>query len=97
MIELFFDDSNGTNERFLTVHGYAGIGKSALARQTCTYVKQRNLISGGIIHINGRKINDFDEFHSKVISVMQTHPSGLFQCVKSKKKKQEREFETLKD
>ena len=94
MIDKFFDGTHHS-ERFMTLCGFAGIGKSALAKHTCSYVKERNLISGGIVYINGRTIKDFDQLLSKIIYEMQNHPSRVFDQGRNNKKSIQKSFDTL--
>jgi nucleoside-triphosphatase THEP1 len=72
-------------ERFLTITGFAGVGKSALASSTIHYIQDRNILGGGCIYVNARGIHDFENLMKNMIRTMRSDPSGMFSYEQSKK------------
>lgn len=56
--------------------GFAGVGKSALARNTINYVQERTMLEGGCIYVNGRSISEFTIFIKKLIERIEQDSSG---------------------
>lgn len=82
MKEFFSDNSN--TKRLLTIHGFAGVGKSALFKHTIHYLQDRNFFDGGCVYLNCRGLSDFDSLLSKLTSAIKTDRSGLFSALKTK-------------
>jgi nucleoside-triphosphatase THEP1 len=57
-MQRFFSFSITQNsERFARISGDAGVGKSALVKHMTNLLLERNLVSGGIVYIDLRKVN----------------------------------------
>ena len=51
LIEEFFHKDKPMN-RFARIVGFAGVGKSAIARHTVNYVMERGFLDGGCIYVD---------------------------------------------
>jgi hypothetical protein len=84
LINNFFRDDS--SQRFVRLTGWAGVGKSALARHTIHFVQERNFIEGGCIYVNGREMNDFQSFLEKLVNWIDEDSSGWFKITQKRKR-----------
>jgi hypothetical protein len=75
LIQRFFGTKSDL--RFVRLTGFAGVGKSALARHTVHYVQERTVLGGGCVYVNARGINDFQMFVKRVVERMEQDASGF--------------------
>ena len=52
LIEEFFSRTKAQENRLVRIIGFAGVGKSALARHTVNYVQERGFTDGGCIFVD---------------------------------------------
>ena len=69
----------------MRIIGPPGIGKSALARHTVTYIQERGFIQGGCIYVNCRWTSEFQDLLAKLITRMEHDSSGWLDIDKTNK------------
>jgi nucleoside-triphosphatase THEP1 len=82
LLTEFFDLTTEKDTfRFCTITGYAGVGKSALARSTINYLTERNMLSGGVFYLNINRVKTYSDFLVEVNEQIINHPSQIFKQI----------------
>jgi len=76
LINKFFARNSFEPQRFVRITGFAGVGKSALARYAINYVQERTLMEGGCIYVNCRSIEEFSDFLKQLNDRIEQDSSG---------------------
>ena len=76
-----------SKRRICSLNGFAGIGKSALARHAINYVQERILIKGGCIYVNMRSVHrSMETVYVKLMKAIRSDASGYFNMANEQEK-----------
>ena len=78
MAKLLSTDAKAEQSRLVTITGFTGIGKSALACASLHFIQERALFKGGCIYVDARQCNKLKHFLQKVVTTVVKDPSDIF-------------------